>query len=639
MKTTYRNCEPRLQGIWLENLRRASREWGKVRPPAKIKLADWAKRKLSYKFDEHPWQLGMLEAVESFEVRRSVWQMCAQIAGKTNVGNVVVGYHVDHDPCGIRVLQPDIERAEGWMKNKFDPMVKGHACFRSKIATGGRNNVGNTIKHKVFPGGFLSVSGGNTPQGLAGDSAKLMWADEIDRLAREVPKEGDPLALFWMRGASFSDGIEIESSTPTVKGNSRIQEDFDASDKRFWFVDCPHCGASQHLKWDQIDWGKRGRGSIEFPVYVCENRDCDATWSDEERKAAIRKGRWQATAPFRGIAGFHLNGIYVLRNPKRGFNSCLHEMVVRFLEAKKKGSETLKAWINTFLAECSTEGVEIIDPSEVNNRNEKYKADIPDGVLLLTAGADLQKDRIEVEVVGHGINFETWGIAVKVFHGSTRQPRVYKEMEEWLFKPRYFENGTALTIACTLIDSGHFTNDAYAFTDRNSFRKVYPCKGSSTVGAPLVTFSQNRRALIIVGTEAAKMEIYNSLRITEPGPGYMHFGYRETDDDLGYDDLFFEQLTAEQMETTWVKGKGRVTKFNNPHERRNEALDRRVYAMAACAQLNPNWAALMRNLANTREKGQVATNEAPPVAPPQAQRQSPLRRPFAGAGNGWIAKW
>lgn len=617
----------------------ATPQLSKVQPPEKINLAEWAKRKLGYKFDDHPWQSGMFEAVESPRVRRSVWLMCAQIAGKTNVGNAVVGYHVEHDPCGIRVLQPDIERAEGWMKNKFDPMIKGNACFRSKIATGGRNNVGNTIKHKVFPGGFLSVSGGNTPQGLAGDSAKIMWADEIDRLTRTVAKEGDPLALFWMRGASFSDGIEIESSTPTVKGNSRIQEDFDASDKRYWFVDCPACSMAQHLKWDQLDWGKRGRGTIERPLYFCENRDCDATWTDEQRCAAIRKGRWKATAPFRGIAGFHLNGLYVLRKPKRGFDSGMQEMVVRFLDAKKKGTETLKAWINTFLAECSVEDIEIIEASSVNSRNEKYLADLPDGPLILTWGGDLQKDRIECEIVGHGMHFETWGIQSKVFHGNTRQPAVYAEFEKWLFQPRYFADGSALTVACGLIDSGHFTNDAYAFTDKNQFRKVYPCKGSSTVGSPLVTFSQNKRGLVLVGTESAKMEIYNSLRIIEPGPGYMHFGYREMVDDLGYDDNFFDQLTAEQLETTWAKGKGRVTKFVNPHQRRNEALDKRVYAMAACALLNPNWQALAKNLVNTREKVQLPANEAQQPMAKVPINTAPLRRPFSGGGKGFAQSW
>lgn len=581
----------------------------------------------------------MFEAAESPRVRRNVWLMCAQIAGKTNVGNVVVGYHVEHDPCGIRVLQPDIERAEGWMKNKFDPMVKGHSCFRSKIATGGRNNVGNTIKHKVFPGGFLSVSGGNTPQGLAGDSARIMWADEIDRLTRSVAKEGDPLALFWMRGASFHDGIEIESSTPTVKGQSRIQEDFDISDKRYWHVSCPFCIFEQHLKWDQLDWGKRGRGTIEKPLYVCENRDCDATWTDEQRCSAIRKGRWKATAPFRGIAGFHLSGLYMLRKPKRGYDSGMQEMVSRFLEAKKKGSETLKAWINTFLAECSTEDVEIIDPSTINDRNEKYLADIPDGVLVLTSGGDLHKDRVEVEIVGHGLNFETWGIQSKVFHGNSRQPAVFAEVEQWLFQPRYFADGTALTIACALFDSGKFTNDAYAFTDRNQFRKVFPCKGSSTIGAPLVTFSQNRRGLVIVGTEAAKMEIYNSLRITEPGPGYMHFGFRQTVDDLGYDDLFFEQLTAEVMQTEWIKGRGRVTRFTNVHQRRNEALDKRVYAMAACAQLQPNWEALQRNLVNTRNSRQIMPNEAPATVAKAPINTMSLRRPVAGNGKGFASRW
>lgn len=596
-------------------------------------MLEWAQKNLRLRLHDHPWQAEMIEAVESPDVRRSVWMMCAQIAGKTHVGNVIVGYHVEHDPCGIRVLQPDIERAESWMKNKFDPMVRQARCFEGLVASGTKNRAGNTIRHKVFPGGFISVSGGNTPQGLAGDSARVCWADEVDRLKRSIASEGDPLALFWMRGASFSDSIEIESSTPTVKGHSQIERDFEASDKRYWHVKCPKCKHEQHLKWDRIDWGRLGRGTPVRPVYLCEKEDCDAAWTDEQRREAIRKGRWKAMAPFTGIAGFHLNGIYMLRRPRRGYQSGMQEMVGKFLEAKHRGSEAIKAWINTFLAEVSIEEIDIIEASQVSGRNEKYEADIPDGPLVLTCGADAQKDRIEAEIVGHREYNETWGIQSIVFHGNISRPNVWEEFEQWLFRPRYRKDGVAFSVACTFIDSGYFTNIAYAFTMRNRMRMVFPCKGSPVPGSPLYAHSMVKKnvGLVLVGTDSAKGEIYNSLKIDEPGPGYSHFGYREEPDDLGYDDNFFDQLTAEQIEYTWTKGR-RVRSFINPHQRRNEALDKRVYALAACAMLNPNWAALAKNLENKPEQQQASRHAEVPAGNPPRPVYQPARR-------GWARAW
>jgi len=543
------------------------------------------------------------------------------------------------------VLQPDGARADKWMLNKFEPLIE-RPIFGGMFRKGTKNSSGNTLNYKIFPGGFVSVGGAGTPQGLAGDSAKVLWADEIDRYKKAVAKEGDPLELFWNRAAGFADAVKIESSTPTVKGASPIESDFEASDKRYWHVDCPFCSRQQHLKWGQLDWGERGRGTIDEPLYVCENRDCDSTWTDEQRSTAIRKGRWRATAQFRGVAGFHLNGIYSLRKPQRGYKTRMGEMVAKFLEAKRKGRETLKVWINTFLAEASVEDVEVIEASDINNRNERYDADVPMGPLILTFGGDVQKDRIEVEIVGHAKDNETWGIECAVFRGNTSGPKPWAEMTEWWGKTRVRADGVVMKIAAGLLDSGHVPNYVYDWCQRNRFRNIYPCKGSSIPGSPLVTYSQTRRGLVIVGTESAKEEIYNSLTIQEPGPGYSHFGYRVEPDDLGYDDEFFQQLTAEQVEITYHKGK-KVRRFINPHERPNEALDKRVYALAAKEMLNPNWQALAKNLVKPSEIVQVTANEAPPPSQPAPRSPHPAHagQPYALKGTArlpgrsWAKAW
>jgi phage terminase large subunit GpA-like protein len=612
-----------------KHLARAFKCAGLIAIPERISVDRWTEGVRGMPLDDYPWQRQILADLTNRKIIRHVLQMAAQEAGKTEIGNNLVGYHIDHEPSTIQVLLPDLDAAESWVKEKLNTMLRKARCFEGKIADGTKREAGNTIRHKVFPGGFVAASGSNAPAGLSRRSARVLWADEPDRYAPSAGREGDPLTLLWNRGASFDDVIQLVTGTPTIKGNSRIESEFDASDKNYWHVRCPKCGHEQNLIWERIDFGahKRG-GTFERPLYTCGNGDCDAAWTDEERCEAVRKGRWIATAEFRGIRGYHLNGIYSLRDPQRGYTTRMGEMVAKFLEAKKLGPLSLKVWENTFLALTWDESndFENIDPAPLLNGREDYTVQaLPKEVLMLTLGGDVQGDRIEVEVVGHGLGEETWGIEFKIFQGNPQSPKTWEQVRQFLNTRYTHPEYGPLIISAAAIDSGHCAKTVYQFCKQFWPRSIYPVKGSSIMNGPPVALSK-RKGLLMIGTDTIKELIYSRLKTEEHGPGFMHYPK-----ECGYDDEYFNQLTSERIEHVFENGK-KKRKWVCPSHKRNEALDIRVYATAAFLMLNPQLEKLANNLAKRKKIEEVGTNEQPPGG------QSPISRVPSPPSRRWMPR-
>lgn len=419
--------------------------------------------------------------------------------------------------------------------------------------------------HNSFPGGHITIVGANSPSGLASRPIRVVLADEVDRYPESAGTEGDPVQLAFKRTTTFWNRKHAMVSTPTIKGASRIEMAFEQSDKRYFLVPCPDCGEFQRLKWAQVKWTDDDPTTAR---YCCEH--CGALWDDVQRHRAVRKGRWEATAPFNGIAGFHISELY---SPWRK----LEETVRDFLAAKDD-YEMLKAFINTSLGETFEVQGEGADSHELMRRLEDYRG-VPDGVHTLTAGVDVQDDRIEMEVVGWGADEESWSIAYHRVFGSPDDPQTWDDVAH-LLSADY--DGHRILAAC--IDSGgHFTQHVYRFCKDHQARRWWPVKGANTTTAPPIgrpsTSNRLRVPLFTVGVSAIKETIYFRLKRDEPGPGYMHFSRHVNDEE------YFRQLTAEQLVTKWRRGvpERRWVKTRE----RNEALDCRVYAYAALLIANP----------------------------------------------------
>lgn len=541
--------------------------------------------------------------------------MVASQLGKTESLNNVIGYFIDIEPAAMLMVQPTIDLGEAWSKERLAPMLRDTPALHGKVADARSRDSGNTMLHKTYPGGNLAIAGANAPSGLASRPRRVVLLDEVDRYPVSAGTEGDPCSLAVRRTDTYWNPVVIMTSTPTVKGRSRVEKEFEASDQRRLFCPCPHCEALQTLKWANVRYTAEDGSDA---IMVCES--CDAEIDDSERRDMVRAGKWIAEFPERTLRGFHLNGIASLFRHKRGYSSRLHQMVAEHLKAKAGGKETLRTWINTFLAETWEEDGETVQWEPLMARREDW-GDFPADALILTAGVDVQGDRFEVEIVGHGEGEESWSIYHTSVMGDFNRPETQAELDEILAKKFTHPSGVELSIACAFIDSGHKTKGVYAYTRRRETKRIYACKGVGGPGVPLVgrptRRGVERAALFAVGTDTAKELIYSRLTIGEKGAGFMHFPHDRPED-------WFRQLTSEVRVTRYKNGVP-FSRFENPSKARNEALDLRVYATAALALLRVDWKKLRAAIAPKKE-----------AKPEKGQGEKPKRQ---RKGNGWVNNW
>jgi phage terminase large subunit GpA-like protein len=506
----------------------------------------------------------------------------------------VLGYCMDVEPCPILWLLPDQKAVDEISKNRLSPMLRDTPRLANKVKPPRSRDSGNTIAGKIFPGGRLAIVGSHAPSDLASRPIRVVIEDECDRFAQSAGAEGDPSALASKRQAWFWNAKTIKGSSPTVKGRSKITAAYEASDKRQCYVPCPTCGTHQTLRWEQVKWDKikddRGRTVEHRPDtahYQCEA--CGVLWDDADRWAAIQHCEWRPTAPFRGIAGFFLPQFYstVVK---------LSSMVTEFLTAHGRLPGTAPdvtkqiAFVNTVLAETWEEKGESVDGAALLQRGEPYgPQDLPDGVMFATAGVDVQKNRLEMQVVGWGIGEESWTADYVTIYGDPAQPQVWDDLDRELRGSYLTRGGRPVRIFAACIDTGgahghqvhefcrpRFARRIFAIKGDDGLRPIFPKRPSRTKTGQMV---------YIVGADVAKDTIANRLRIRprdgdddRPTPGMIHFPVA-TPDKFGAE--YFAQLTAEQSVTRYRDGRAYRRWVPIRDGAANEALDTMVYALAA----------------------------------------------------------
>lgn len=557
-----------------------------LKPPPDLKISEWSDsfRRLSPEASAEPgswvtaraeYQRGIMDSFNDPTVREVVVMSSAQ-CGKTEILNNIVGYFIEQDPSPILVVQPTLDMAQTWSKDRLAPMLRDTPSLSNLVKDPRARDSGNTTLHKIFPGGHITACGANSPASLASRPIRVVLFDEVDRYPVSAGSEGDPISLGKKRSATFWNRKIAMVSTPTNKGASRIEMAYEDSDQRKFFVKCPHCEHPQEMKWANVKWDE---GKPETAKYSCE--DCGTLWDESDRLRAIKSGEWLATAPFNGIAGFHLSALYSPWTP-------IADGVRDFLEAKKQPA-TLRVWINTYLGETWEEQGEQVSEHSLMDRREEWEA-IPEDVLILTAGVDVQDDRLEAEIVGWGKDEESWSIAYRTIHGDPSAPSVWAELDQFLFQTFEHESGNDMIVRASCIDSGgHNTQAVYKYASQREGKRVFAIKGVGGDGKPLIGKPSKNNIgkikLFPVGVDTAKHLLFSRLRITEPGAGYCHFP-------MDRDDEYFKQLTAEKIATRYHKGFARQEFIKT--RPRNEALDVRVYAMAALSLLNVNLSNLAR---------------------------------------------
>lgn len=513
----------------------------------------------------------------SSEVEKVVFMKGAQVGG-TEAGNNWVGYVIDQAPGAMLVVQPTVEMGKRWSKGRLAPLINDSFVLRDKVKDPRSRDSGNTVQSKEFPGGIIVITGANSAVGLRSMPVRYLFLDEIDAYPGDADGEGDPVSLAVQRTSTFSRRKICMVSTPTIHGISRIEMEFEDSDQRYFYVPCPHCNEYQILKWSQIKWTNNDPLTAK---YACIN--CNELIENYRKTWMLEHGEWRAHNPGAGrSAGFHLSSLY---SPVGWFS--WSDAVERFLAAKEN-EQLLKVWVNTTLGETWVDKGDSPDWQRLYERSEDYPIGIvPEFGLFITAGADVQKDRIEVEIVAWGLNKQSWSIDYVIFYGDPARSEIWNQLSSLLNRSFTHQNGIDLPISMLAIDSGYATQAVYSWTRKQSPTRVMAIKGVEKALVPLGTPSRVdvtskgkklRRGAKLwpIGVSILKSEFYQWLKLTTNEDGSIPMGYCHFPK---YDMEFFKQLTAEQLVTKTVKGYPK-REWQKTRER-NEALDCRIYARAA----------------------------------------------------------
>ena len=552
-------------------------------------------------------------------IERTVFMKGAQIGG-TECGNNWMGYIIHQAPGPMMAVQPTVEMAKRNSKQRIDPLIEESEVLRKLVRDPRSRDSGNTVLSKDFPGGVLVMTGANSAVGLRSMAARYLFLDEVDAYPGDVEGEGDPITLAMARTRTFARRKVFLVSTPKITGMSRIESAYEESDQRKYWVPCPTCREFQILKFAQLRWPK---GDPQSAVYICEH--CGQEIRNHQKQSMLAGGEWRAGAKGDGrTAGFHISSLY---SPVGWFS--WGDAAKQFEQAQKNPA-LLQVFVNTVLGETWTLLGEAPEWQKLYDRREDYKVGlVPRGGLFLTAGADVQKDRIEVEIAAWGRGKESWSVDYRVFEGDTSRAAVWEKLTGLLNESFTTESGLELPIMQLAVDSGFATIEVYQWARRQGGR-VLVIKGDSRTPSLIGSASpvevgpmgaKLKRGVRVwpVNSGMAKEELYRWLRQDRPTDedvakgipfpsGYCHFPR--------YSEEYFKQITAEQLVTKIVKGYRRH-EWQKMRER-NEALDCRVYARAAAGRVGidrfqeKHWTDLERRVG------------APPVQdvkqPPQQQR-------------------
>lgn len=634
--------------------------WGEyLAPPPLTSVTEWAERcrVLSgkdssepgpYRVARTPYAAQPMDDLSQTSDVEEVVLMWGAQTSKTTIGSNWLGYLIDTNPGPVMIVQPTIDMAKRYSRQRLSPMIDESEALRRKVRENRSRDDANTTLLKEFAGGFLAVAGANSAAGLRSMPVRDLFLDEIDGYPMDVDGEGDPIKLAEARQTTFARRKRMKTSTPTTRDFSRIEAAYLASDRNRFEVPCPHCAGMQHLEWGAdtehgLKWTKDADGApiVESVRYVC--RHCGGEIKEHHKPAMLAAGAWVPQAPgAQGgrVRGYHLSSLY---SPLGWLSwAALAQEWHRAKAAAAAGDVSLlRVFVNTRLAETFEEQGDKADEHALRRR----AADIPLrqvrwGLCVITLGVDVQGDRLEAYAWAWGRGMERQLVDRQVIYGDPAVPEddagsPWTALTDYRRTPIHHASGRPVPVLACMIDSGgHHTQAVYAYVRQHQHAGVHAVKGSSQsgkaiIGAPTdqdITFrgQKHRRGVKLwpIGTDTAKAEIYGRLRIDQPGPGYVHLS-RQLPAEV------FEQLTAERLVTRYVRGHPRL-EWVKPPGRRNEALDCAVYALAGAHRMNidrwrdadwQRWASRVES----RDLFDQAADPAPPApqSPAAAAEQAP----------------
>ena len=553
-----------------------------------------------WRTDRAPYQKEIMDAFTQPGVWQIVIMASAQV-GKTELELNMMGRAIDVDPGPMLFVQPTDGFAEDFSKRRVAPMIRACPALQRKVYEAKSRDAGNTITMKTFPGGSVAFTGANSPTELAGRPVRYVFMDEIDRFPASAGTEGDPLELAERRTETFRHNRKVvKTSTPTIKGASKIEKAYMLGTQEEWHTECPHCKKFSFIRFDNIKFDKEeykdegGERNYHVRNVRWQCPLCQGETKEYDTKRCPAK--WVAKNPEAveaGVRSFRLNAFM---SPWSDWTDICRS----FLKAHDD-PELLKVFVNTMLGESWEMRDRSGAPEMLFNRREIYNAEVPTGVLVMTMGIDTQDNRLEYEVVGWGREEQSWGIAKGVIPGRADAPEVWEEIDDLLDREWQLPNGMKMRILASFMDSGgHFTQEVYSECARRQAKRLFAVKGEGG-DKPYVRLmkkdnGKDNATRFIIGVDSGKEAIMYATTVTEPGKRYMHFPRDYT---CGYDIEYFRGLISEKMVLHRRMGQT-VVSWEKTYDR-NEPLDCRNYARAAYKYFNWNFDKMERLLNGTDE--------------------------------------
>ncbi|MBX9937105.1 MAG: phage terminase large subunit family protein [Burkholderiaceae bacterium] len=594
-------------------------------PPPHVDTADWAAQyrhiakgpeRGQWRNERTPYLVEPMRCASSHTPYERVVLWFATQLGKSEVLYNSVMQRIHTDPQDMMMVQPTLQDAKDHSAERFLPTIMQTPVMRGKVAMRKSRDESTSWRSRSIQGGFtVFFAGANSAASLASKPLGFAVADEVDKWPADVDNEGPPLGLLEERMSNFSRRKLIIASTCNIKGQSVIEREYLASDRRQYHVPCPHCGEAQVLVWGEseeygIKWLKTesGKARPETAVYVC--RHCGFAIEEHTKGDMLAQGIWIAQAPGASLgksAGFWLNKLY----SPLGWTSWVR-LVGEWeaaQETRRAGdSAPLKKFLNSSLAETWEEVGTGADSRALAVRAEDYRlGTVPRGGLMLTAGVDTQPDRLEMRTWAWGRGEESWLVGRHIIYGDPNLDEgtpgsPWTTLTEIRRTPIAHQSGALLRIDATCVDTGgHNTHAVYNYCRSHQHERVLAIKGSSKYDGPvlgrpsIVDVNHRGRSLKHgvklwhIGTDTAKHLLYGRMRITSVGPGYVHVPKELVSTDE------FEQMTAARLMPVVVQGKGSL-RWLTPKGKREEGGDCMVYAYAAACHLGiqtfrePSWA-------------------------------------------------
>lgn len=555
----------------VETRRRAMRA---LMPPPRQPLSEWIETDMRLpegvsalpgRVTLWPYQRDIADAISDPELERVTLVKSVRVGFTTLLTGALASY-VANEPSPILALLPTEADCRDYVVSDLEPIFEATPALQGLLSAEADETGRNTLLSRRFPGGSLKVVASKAPRNLRRHNVRVLLIDEAD--AMEVGAEGSPITLAERRTLSFANRKIVIGSTPTLEETSNVLRSYAQSDMRIFEVPCPECNHWHEITWADIQWPE---GEPHRAHYVCA--ECGSVVEERYKAGMVAGGRWRATAPhIQGHAGFRLNALVsTLANASWG------KLAQEFVVAKKN-PDTLQVFVNTILAQGWREAAEEIDDAALAARAEPFGLDaIPPEVLIVTAGVDVQRDRLEIVLLGWSRD-EIFVLAQSVIWGDPMKDDVWQELDDILRTIWKHPNGGILRVDAAAIDAGdgETMDRVIAFSRPRYSYRVLAIKGASG-NRPTIKASDTKGSkLFIVGVDGVKRQLSTRLASGKS------VRFSQT-----LEGRFYEELASERLVMRYVRG-APVRQWERIQGRRAESLDCVVYAIAVRSVVNAN---------------------------------------------------